>query len=126
MRIFVEDILPVCSPYPGPCSVIPMDNAHVHMKAPIRAECARVGVIPLFLPPYGYELNAVELAINSARQLLQREMGRNGRLVVANKPIGQLFLEACFADATPEKACNYFASCGVPVTAADREWAANG
>jgi len=52
--------------------VIPMDNAPIHMKASIEAECARFVVITLFLPSYGYELNSVGLMIDSARQLLQR------------------------------------------------------
>jgi len=74
MRIFFEDTIPVWSPYPGQYSVMPMDNAPVHMKASITAECATVGVIPLFLLSNGYD--CVELVINSAHQLFQRETNR--------------------------------------------------
>jgi hypothetical protein len=85
MRIFVEDTIPVWSPYHEQYSVMPMDNAPVHMKASITAECAIVGVIPLFLLSNGYD--CVELVINSAHQLFQRETNR-------------LVVEASFVDAT--------------------------
>jgi len=29
-RDFIQDLLPLCSPYPGPRSVIVMDNAQIH------------------------------------------------------------------------------------------------
>ena len=75
LRALVDMILPGCEPFPGINAVIVMDNALVHVQAPIEEVCAAVGVIVLFLPPYGYSLDPVELCINSGRKWLQIEYG---------------------------------------------------
>ena len=105
-----------------------MDNAPVHLKPLLEVECARVGVlIFLFLPPYGFELNhTTELVINGAKKLMQRRYGIAGALWPQYPAIVQVTLQCCFASVTLSTACNYFEHCGIPVTAADREWAING
>jgi len=103
-----------------------MDNAPVHLRPLLEVECARVGVLILFLPPYGFVLNPTELVINGARKLMQRRYGIAGALWPQNLTIGQVISQCCFASVTPSIACNYFEHCGIPVTADDREWAING
>jgi hypothetical protein len=50
LQAFREDILVTCEPYPGNRSVVIMDNAQVHMKLMVIAECTEVGVLVIFLP----------------------------------------------------------------------------
>lgn len=123
MLIFVQSVLPNCEPFPGRCSVIVMDNAPIHMKPLIEVECARVGVIVLFLPPYGYVLNPVELVFNSGRARMQRMYGAAEMDWPVGRTIGDIFVESCFNCVTPTIACNFFQNCGIPISIDDRAWA---
>ena len=75
MHVFVHRTLPICEPFPGRNSVVVMDGASPHLKDQLRAACARVGVLCLFLPAYGYVLNPTELAINAGRSMMRRKYG---------------------------------------------------
>jgi hypothetical protein len=121
MHIFVYGILPLIPPFPGDGSVVVMDGAPTHLKALIRAECARVGAFALFLPPYGYIFNPTELVINTTMLCLKRKYGANHLMPLMNgRKIGDLFVECCYECVNGRIACNFFESCGVPVTAAER------
>ena len=76
-NVLKRDILVLCQPWPGKRSVIILDNAAIHMKYLIDAECAAHGVIVLYLPPYSFDLNPIELAFNVAKMKLRRDHGRD-------------------------------------------------
>jgi len=74
---FVRDkVLPECSPFPGPCSVIVLDNAPIHRNQvhstkeiddilliylqELREMCEDAGVLLEFLPPYSPDFNPIE------------------------------------------------------------------
>jgi DDE superfamily endonuclease len=122
LKIFKTDVLPICEPYPGDRSVVCMDNAPVHLKAPLQAMCAAKGVHVLFLPMYGYLYNPIELAINVAQSKLQREYG-GPEGIPQGMTIGPVLREMMFSSVTPNKACEFFEHAGIPVSVADREWA---
>lgn len=119
---FMNDILVHCEPYPAERSVVVMNNAAVHMKHQIVAACAAVGVLVLFLPPYSFDFNPIELLSNIGKVHLQRRYG--GSPLPANLKIGDLFrncLLSCLKSA--DLACNMFEHCFIPVSAHDRIWA---
>ena len=121
LRALIDDILVFCEPYPGNCSVIVMDNAQVHMKLLITAACQECGVIVIFLPPYSFDYNPIELVFNTALSKLLTNYGR--ALLPPNANIGELF-RSCLLDClTPDKACNMFVKCFIHVTAEQRAWA---
>ena len=55
-----HNILPLMNPFPGPRSVLIMDNSYVHKKALI------------FLPPYSYDYNPIELAVKAPKAVKAR------------------------------------------------------
>ena len=75
MKLFywtLHRLLPVCTPYPGPNSVLILDNVRFHKYAPFRLICSFAGVRLVFLPPYSPHLNVVELVFNVLKQHLRR------------------------------------------------------
>lgn len=75
LKIFKRDILPLCQPWPGKRSVVVLDNAAVRIKYMIDAECSTKGVIALYLPPYSFDYNPMELVFHIAEMKLQRDHG---------------------------------------------------
>ena len=124
LEIFMRDILPICQPWPGKRSVVVLDNAAVHMKNLIEAECAAKGVIVIFLPPYSFDYNPIELAFNIAKMKLKREYGDG--IFPMNIKIHELFRDCVSTCLTANQCCNLFEHCHVPVTAGEREFANRG
>ena len=56
----VNQVLPQCNPWPGPRSVLVMDNASIHNIPRITAICEAQGVIVLQLPPYSPDYNPIK------------------------------------------------------------------
>jgi hypothetical protein len=59
LEVFKRDILPLGQSWPGKRSVVALDNAAVHMKYLIDAECLAKDVIALHLPPYYFDYNPI-------------------------------------------------------------------
>jgi transposase len=121
LEIFKRDILPLCQQWPGKRSVVVLDNAAVHMKYLIDAECSAKGVIALYLPPYSFDYNPIELVFNIAKMKLQRDHGHGIRPI--NIKMHDVFAECISTCITPDNACNLFEHCFIPVTVAERAWA---
>lgn len=88
------------------------------MKYLIDAECAAKGVIALYLPPYSFDFNPIELIFNIAKMKMQR--------IYHDLKIHHIFSECISTCITPNQACNIFEHCFIPVTAAERAWANRG
>ena len=114
LHIFTTQILPTCEPFPGDRGIVVMDNAAIHMKALLDAAAAAVGVYILYLPPYSFDLNPIELLFNLGKQKLQRLYG-SGPLHL-NAKIGDLFSECLFSCiGSNDITCNMFRHCFIPV-----------
>ena len=70
---FIERLLPKMTPYPGPRSVLLMDNARIHIKSELETLCEPHGVRVLFLPPYSPDLNSIELSFNELKLWMKKE-----------------------------------------------------
>lgn len=121
LQAFIDDILPRCEAFPGKRSVIVMDNAQVHLKLLIDAECLQRDILILYLPPYSFDFNPIELCFNAAKMKLQRDYGLG--LLPHHARIGDLFRQCLLTCMTPDAACNMFVKCHVHVSAAERAWA---
>jgi transposase len=77
----VEDLLPLCNPYPGPKSVIVLDNASIHHSNiyRIKRACHAVGVWLRFLPPYSPDFNPIEESFNDLKAYIRRHYRRERR-----------------------------------------------
>jgi len=74
----VEHVLPKCTPYPGPRSVIIMDNASIHYSQIERLEetARRHGVWIRFLPPYSPDFNPIEESFCDLKAYIRRHYRR--------------------------------------------------
>jgi hypothetical protein len=70
--VFFLDVLARSSPYPGPRSVVVMDNASVHARATLQALCDICGVVLLFLPAYSPDYNPIEQLWNLMKASIKR------------------------------------------------------
>ena len=121
LQAFIEDILPMCEAFPGKRSVIVMDNAQVHLKLLIDAECLQRDILILYLPPYSFDYNPIELCFNAAKMKLQRDYGLG--FLPHHVRIGDVFRQCLLTCMTPDIACNMFVKCHVNVSDAERAWA---
>jgi transposase len=74
----IDELLPLCNLYPGPRSVIIMDNASVHHAIQDRVvEVARrQGVWVRFLPPYSPDFNPIEESFGDLKAFIRRHYHR--------------------------------------------------
>ena len=116
-----HDVFPRMNAFPLERSVIVLDNASPHDKHRIYALAQLRGIIVLFLPPYSYDFNPIELAFHSCKEYLRKKYGllRDG----LNCPLATLVREGLRVAITPKIACSFFEHCHIPVTDAEKEWA---
>jgi transposase len=57
---FIEQLLPHCSRWPEPKSVIVIDNASFHRTERVERLCYKAGVKLIYLVPYSPDLNPIE------------------------------------------------------------------
>ncbi len=74
----IDQLLPLCNLYPGPRSVILMDNASVHHSSRDRIvkACRRQGVWVRFLPPYSPDFNPIEESFGDLKAYIRRHYRR--------------------------------------------------
>ena len=83
--------------------------------------CDRFKVIPVFLEPYSYNYNPIELVFHSAKEYCRMHCPMDN----FNDPISKHFEEALKNSVDRNKACDYFVHCHVKVTAEERKHAIN-
>jgi transposase len=70
---FLEfQVLPFCNPYPGPASVIVLDNASIHRSERVQELCQRAGVLLEYLPPYSPDFNPIEKSFKQLKSWIKR------------------------------------------------------
>lgn len=74
----IDELLPLCNPFPGPRSVIVMDNASVHhdRQEYICEVARRKGVFVRFLPPYSPDFNPIEESFSDLKAYIRRHYRR--------------------------------------------------
>jgi DDE superfamily endonuclease len=70
--------LPKCSAYPGPLSVLILDNAKIHQGFELLELADQFGVRIEFLPPYSPDLNPIEEAFSKIKHFLRRHQDYYG------------------------------------------------
>lgn len=69
---YISQLLEHCNPFPGPRSVLIMDNASIHKNARIKQLCDAAGVMLIYLPPYSPDLNPIEQWFSSLKAYIKR------------------------------------------------------
>ena len=109
-------------PYPNVNSVLVLDNASVHDRDAIYALVGTIGAYVLFLPPYSYDFNPIELAFKVSKDYLLRHYDE----FVAANPLGDKLRESLLNSVSSDMACNMFEHCFIEITPAVRYWATHG
>ena len=65
-------VLPLCSPVPGPRSVLVCDNHITHKSQELEDMCLEAGVELAFLPPYSPDLNPIETSFSILKAWIRR------------------------------------------------------
>ena len=112
-------ILPAMGIIGEPFSVLVLDNASPHDKIAIRALVELHGRTVLFLPPYSYDFNPIELCFHVGKAMLRKLFHTDDLNVVLS---GQ-FVDCMYQCCTAEIACNLFEHCHIYVPPEIREWA---
>ena len=69
---FIEQLLPLCNPWPESKSVLVMDNASIHHTARIEQMCRDAGVKLVYLPPYSPDFNPIEEFFAELKAFIRR------------------------------------------------------
>ena len=60
----MHDLLPLWNPYPGPCSMICLDNASSYIDPHIQQAIEDKGLLIRYLPPYSLDYSPIELTFS--------------------------------------------------------------
>ena len=134
-QTFIEELLERMQPFPGPNSVIVMDNARIHKHPDIintilaRFEYSSTinranqftyflsfyfsSMRVLFLPPYSPDYNPIELAFSTIKSFVKwaGQLGREELNQAEDDSVYLHLLDVAFS-ITPEHAAGYFNHCG--------------
>ena len=112
-------ILPTMGVVGEPYSVLVLDNASPHDKNAIRDLVRANNRIVLFLPPYSYDFNPIELCFHLGKAMLRKEYHTEDINVV----LAPQFVDCMYKCCTAELACNLFERCHIHVPDEIRAWA---
>jgi len=105
-----DDVLPMTNPFPGPRSVIVLDNARIHHSQAIEDLVRNYGCRIEYLPPYSPDYNPIEQAFS----VIKAHLRRNGFSFFASDLCYYEMYQACEI-ITPEMTWGFFAHSGYNV-----------
>ncbi|OQV11280.1 hypothetical protein CLAIMM_15140 [Cladophialophora immunda] len=106
---FMERLLQQMNAFPGPRSVLLLDNASIHHGERIQTLAAQHGVILTYLPPYSPHLNPIEMAFHELKEWLRKNRDLGYIYEHEFETFLHLGMEAVCPARTARK---YFRSCG--------------
>lgn len=115
---FVKKLLRKMNPFPGPRSVLVMDNVATHHSPYVKEMCDKAGVRIAYLPPYSPDLSPIEESFS----VLKAWMRRNRDLAQPLMGFYELFLHLAIAQCDFKRdARKLFRSCGIEVADDDTD-----
>lgn len=73
LQWLIDEVLMKMNPFPGPRSILVMDNASWHHDQAIYDAVKRRGVLPLYLPPYSPDFNPIEAYFGDLKKHIRRQ-----------------------------------------------------
>jgi transposase len=109
----IDDLLPLCTPFPGPRSIIIMDNASIHgeQSGVIGRACAEAGVLLQLLPPYSPDYNPIESSFGDLKSWIKRHY----KNIPEYPTFGEFLKAAIAANGGPIQAKAHFQHAGIEV-----------
>lgn len=109
---FIRQLLRKMTPFPGPRSVLVMDNCRSHHGEDVKEMCRQAGVRLEYLPTYSPDYNAIEESFSE----LKSWMRRNRELVPLFAPFFEAYIHLAVSHCcSAQKARGYFKSASVDV-----------
>jgi transposase len=71
-------VLPKMNQFPGPNSILVMDNASWHRDLRVPALCTRFKILLIYLPPYSPDYNPIEAYFGDCKAFIRRSYHYNG------------------------------------------------
>jgi transposase len=113
---FIRQLLRKMTPFPGPRSVLVMDNCRTHHGDDIEEMCRQAGVRLEYLPTYSPDYNGIEESFSE----LKSWMRRNRELVPLFNPFFEGYMHLAVSQCcNAQKARGYFKSASVDVSDED-------
>jgi len=103
-----EMLIPIMNPFPGPHSVIVVDNASIHHNYRVVEIQDEFKIKVLYLPPYSPTFNPIESAFSKVKKYISRHSDALLKQGLSNNEIVYNAIESV----TPEDAHAYFRNCG--------------
>jgi transposase len=102
-RFLKDHVVPITTPYPGPRSILILDNCGIHHSEEVRALIEdQAGCKLVFLPPYSPDFNPIEEAFSAIKAYLRRH----------NTDLSLSIMDAACHSITAEAAAGFFFDCG--------------
>lgn len=118
--IFIQKVLKKMNPFPGPRSVLLMDNASIHHIEGIQQLCDDKGVILDFLPPYSPDFSPIKESFQVLKAWVKKYRSFGKEMV--DRDLFGLFLCLAVQEANLEsKARAFFRRCGYEVADNDTD-----
>jgi transposase len=111
-----DQVLEETSPFPGPRSVLVMDNASIHHanRDGIEAVCTERGVRLLFLPPYSPDFNPIEESFGDLKAWIRRYYRKHKASFATYQDfIDFAVREVGIGPAAARRARAHFRNCGI-------------
>lgn len=108
LNFVVTDVLPLTEEWPGPRSVLVLDNCATHHSRALREIVEAANRKLIFLPPYSPDFNPIEESFSCLKAYLRRHYRD-----FQDSETPELDLElACYAAVTPDKVRGWFSHSG--------------
>jgi transposase len=111
---FIESVLKFMNPYPGPRSVLIMDNCRTHHAPELQEMCDAKGVLLEYLPAYSPHLSPIEESFSVLKAWV-RSHREFGKYWAAQDEFGMFLHTAVRRANLGERARGLFRSCGYVV-----------
>lgn len=114
---FIRGLLPKMQAFPGPRSVLVMDNCSTHHSKEVGLMCQQAGVVLEYLPPYSPDYNPIEQSFSTLKSWIRRN--RSLATAAAGEQFGGFLHLAVMLSDVRKRARGYFKACQIPVTDED-------
>ena len=117
-NLFIEKLLEKMTPFPGPRSVLIMDNCKTHHGGRIQEMCDKAGVILEYLPAYSPDFSPIEESFSALKAWIRRHRDF-GRFWAEEGEFGTFLHHVVQAVGLTLNARGLFKACGIIVVDED-------
>lgn len=95
IRWLKEQVFPKMNPFPGPNSILVMDNSSWHHDPRIHHLAREFGILVWYLPPYSSDFNPIEAFFSDLKRWIRRHYRENGGDNLENRAFERFLEDVC-------------------------------